>query len=261
MDAFYISKYFGATKLAGYALGLTIASYLRAVYGIVFSPFSAKFNHFIGMNEHKELHKYFEKVALYTLPLTVFPVMILFFSTKSFVFSWVGKDYADSVDIAKLLILGLMGGFITYPVGLLLMAYQKSKILFWGNAILPIIFWAGVFIGVPKIGVTAIAFSKLMAFTTVFFIYLFISCKEFIDNTKLFLFSILKYTFIPGLSIYLLSIFLSPYLPYSKSSTNLLIYISYCLALFLFATFVFVVLSKELRTFILAKLSTVKLFK
>ena len=107
-----------------------------------------------------------------------------------------------------------MGGFITYPVGLLLMAYQKSKILFWGNAILPIIFWSCVFIGVPKIGVTAIALSKFIAFTAVFFIYLFISCKEFIDDTKSFLFSILKYTIVPCLSIYMISNVLNPYLPY-----------------------------------------------
>jgi O-antigen/teichoic acid export membrane protein len=48
LDPAAIGKILGPQQVAVFAIGLTIMSFIRSIMGILFSPFNARFNHFIG---------------------------------------------------------------------------------------------------------------------------------------------------------------------------------------------------------------------
>ncbi len=49
IDLLVIGRILGATQVAIFAIGLTILSYFRTLFGIFYSPFIARFNYFIGL--------------------------------------------------------------------------------------------------------------------------------------------------------------------------------------------------------------------
>lgn len=163
IDPFVIGKVMGASQVAIFAVGLTIITYFRSLFGIFFSPFIAKFNHFIGVRDLEGLRKYFIKVLVLFLPITVFPVLIVFFTAKSFILTWVGSTYLSSVHIAEILIMSYIFSFITYPAGILIMANERVKALYLTSAVQPIIFWFGVFFTYKYLGLESFAYFKFVA--------------------------------------------------------------------------------------------------
>ena len=48
-DLIIIGNLFGADDVAIYAISFTILNFLRSMWGAVFSPFSQRFNHYVGL--------------------------------------------------------------------------------------------------------------------------------------------------------------------------------------------------------------------
>lgn len=247
LDAFVISKTLGANALAVYAIGLTLSTYFRAVFGIIFNPFSAKFNHFIGLKQYDELNVFFGKVLRLTIPLTVFPVLIVAFTIKSFIFSWVGPSYESSVEIAKFLVLCYVGSFITYPSGLILIAYEKIKTLYVVNALLPAIYWIGITATVSVWGVKSFAIFKFISFAAVIVMYFFIAGRNYLKPVSSLALSVIKSVVLPAVGIFIAIQLLQPFMPYQKSKANLAVYFAYIAGIFAFAMLLYVVSVKEVQ--------------
>ena len=247
LDALVISRLLGASALAVYAIGLTLSSYFRAVFGIIFNPFSAKFNHFVGLNQFDELSLYFIKVVRFSIPLTVFPVLIIYFTIKSFIFSWVGPDYESSIVIAKYLVLCYIGSFITYPSGLILIANEKIKTLYIVNAIMPFVYWIGISITISYWGIKSFAIFKLISFLIVIILYFIITGREYSRSLFALFLSVLNSVFLPIAGISLLIYFLLPYMPYAKSTENLLFYFFYIIFIYLTSLLIYILSVNEVK--------------
>lgn len=227
LDPFVISKLLGAKQLAIFAIGFTLMEYFRSVFGIIFTPFTAKFNHFIGLRDVEGLHVFFNRLLILVLPLTVFPVLAISLTMKAFIFSWVGSQYAASVPIAQALVLSFIFSFLSSPTGILVMAYEKSKLLYISNALLPLIYWGGVLIAFKFMGLQAFANFKAVAFFIVSIVYLNIVVKLLKLHFWSFLWKLVSPAILPALFIVAVTFFTRSHLPLEKDKISLLIYFAY----------------------------------
>ena len=227
LDPFVISKLLGSKYLAIFAIGFTLMEYFRSIFGIIFGPFIAKFNHFIGLKDFNGLHLLFSKVLILALPLTVFPVLAVSITIKSFIFCWVGSQYADSVPIAKVLVLSFLFSFLSSPTGILIMAYEKAKLLYITNAMLPLIYWFGIFVTFKFFGLQAFADFKVVAFFIVAIIYFNIIVMLLKVHFWNFLGQLFLPAVLPVIFIFAFTFLTRDYLPIEKSKLNLLLYFIY----------------------------------
>lgn len=247
LDIFFISRSFGAKYAAVFAIGFTLMEYFRSVFGIMFSPFTAKFNHFVGLRDYEGLHAFFNKLLILVLPLTVFPVLSVALTMENFIYTWVGSEYADSIPIAQVLVLSFIFSFLSSPTGILVMAYEKAKLLYITNALLPIIYWAGVLTTFKFIGLQAFADFKVIAFFIVFVVYINIIVELLKLKFWPFLWKLLSSAILPSLTIVVVIFFTKSYLPVEKNKINLLIYFVYNGFIILIGLFVYYFFSKEFK--------------
>ncbi|HEY8928036.1 MAG TPA: hypothetical protein VIM55_02510 [Mucilaginibacter sp.] len=225
LDPFVISKSLGSSYLAIYAIGFTLMEYFRSIFGIIFGPFTAKFNHYIGLKDHDGLKSFFVRILVITLPLVVFPVLSVAITIKNFVFTWVGPQYAASVPIAQILVLGFIFNFITSPAGILVMAYERAKLLYLTNSLLPVIYWLGVAFTFKTVGLQAFADFKLLSFSIVAIAYILIIIRLLNLKFWSFIWRLLSPAILPVSIIAAAAYFIGPYLPLQKDKVNLLIYL------------------------------------
>lgn len=164
LDPFVIGKLLGSKQVALYAIGLTLITYFRSLFGILFTPFNARFNHFVGLNDKEGLQAFFIKVMAVFLPLTVFPIIAVFLTTQNFILTWVGTMYLPSITIAQTLVLCYIFSFITYPSGILIMANEKVRAIYLTSFLQPVIFWIGIFFTFRYWGLHSFANFKFLAF-------------------------------------------------------------------------------------------------
>lgn len=223
LDTVAISKLFGAKSVADYAIGLTVLSFFRSIFGILFSPFNVRFNHFIGSNDEKSLKSFYLQIVTFLAPIVVFPIISIFLFAKSIVLVWVGENYLFSVPIVKLLVLCNIFAFITYPTNFMLIAKERQKALYLINILIPIVFWVGIALSLNYLGINSFAVFKLVSFSlSALFLYrLMISYLHLsiLDSiTKIFI-----PMFWPIILLILFFLLVNNYLPLEKSKINLLI--------------------------------------
>ena len=164
LDSLVIGKFYGANQVAIYSIGLTVLSFFRSIYGILFSPFNIRFNHFIGQGDDEGLKSFVLNVVTIMAPIVTIPILTIAILVKPLVLSWVGTDYWESVEIVQYLILCNLFAFISYPMGMLLMAKEQQKKMYIIATLLPVIFWIGILLTVRDQGVNSFAIFKLVAF-------------------------------------------------------------------------------------------------
>lgn len=163
-DSIVIGKFLGAEAVATYAIGLTLIGFIRSILAVFFGPFAARFNHFVALHQNEELRRFYVTIITVMFPIAVFPILSIAIMCKPIIFSWVGVQYVESVKSATLLVLCNVLGFIAYPAGNLIVAQENLKVLYWLNGMMPIVFWCGVLILTPFIGVDAFALFKFVVF-------------------------------------------------------------------------------------------------
>jgi O-antigen/teichoic acid export membrane protein len=89
LDSLIIGKFVGLKEVAIFNICISVMSLSRSLYSILYNPFTAKFNHYIGRNEKTELKSTFYKVLVFGLPLSLIPTTIIVLTMKSFIYSWV----------------------------------------------------------------------------------------------------------------------------------------------------------------------------
>mgnify|MGYP001236003235 CR=1 FL=1 len=250
LDSFAIAKLLGPEHVAIYAVGFTILTYLRTFYGVLFSPFFARFNHFVGFNDIEGLKRLYLRINFLTLPLVVFPIISLFMLMEPFVNSWVGSYYKKSVPIAQLLIFCFIYGFITYPASFLLIAQERMKILYITSASLPIIYWTGIILTISFMGLTSFALFKFIAISISAGISFIITIKFLGFTSRQFVKQVLSPITIPLIFLFGTLLHIRDFLQLEKGITNLLIVISTCAAASVLALFFYYLFSRQFRGYI-----------
>jgi O-antigen/teichoic acid export membrane protein len=242
LDAFAIAKLLGLENVAIYSVGFTVMSFLRGIFGVLFSPFFSRFNHFFGLNDVDGLRNMYRNIIALTLPIVVFPIISLVLLMEPFVHSWVGNHYEKSVLIAQLLILGFIYGFFTSPANFLITAQEKIRLLYITSAISPIVYWAGIFLTIPYMGLTSFALFKFITISISGLIF-FIITLNFLDiSATAFVKIFIGPVVIPLIFLVLSLLYLNQFMPTEKNVLNLFIVvatggISSTAALFLYYLF------------------------
>lgn len=223
LDSVAIAKLLGAKWVAIYAIGLTVLSFFRSIFGILFSPFNIRFNHFIGSDDEIELKSFYLQIVAVFAPIVVFPIISIAFFAKSIILTWVGVNYLESVPIVQFLVFCNIFSFITYPTNFMLIARERQKELYVINLLLPFIFWLGIAFTYEVLGVKSFAIFKLIAF----FFSAIVLFRMMIIYLKLSLLYSIKKIFVPMIFpivfLILISFIARYYLPQEKSKINLLI--------------------------------------
>ena len=177
LDQFVIGKFLGANEVAIFAIGLTLLGFFRSLFGVFFAPFSARFNHFIGKGQLKELKKFYSHILIIALPIVVFPILGIVFFAKAIVISWVGVEYETSIIIVQWLVACNILGFISYPTGMLLVAQKKIKEMYIISFLMPAIYWVGIYTTVKTLGIESFAIFKFAVFSISGLAYLWFSLR------------------------------------------------------------------------------------
>lgn len=222
LDAFAIAKLLGPESVAIYAVGFTMLTFLRTLFGVLFSPFFARFNHFIGLNDMESLRRLYLNIVTLTLPFVVFPILALSLLMGPFVNSWVGNHYENSVLIAQLLILCFIYGFISYPASFLIIAQERIRILYVTAAIAPIIYWTGIALTIHSMGLRSFAVFKLISISLSGVIYFFITLKFLRFLPWDFAKQVLGPAVIPVVFLCVTLLYVGQFMPTGRSTTNLI---------------------------------------
>ena len=163
-DVFVISKFYGAKSLALYSIGITFASFFRLFTGgFIYSPFIARFNHFIGKDEHQELRVYFYKALVLTMPIVIIPTITTLALMRPFILGWVGKDFEPAIGLNILMIAGFLFSFLSTPSSIFLTAKEKVKELNFVATATIILFWGGVLLTQSTLGIYSFAVFKCLS--------------------------------------------------------------------------------------------------
>lgn len=222
LDSVVISKFLGVEKVAIYAIGLTIMSFFRTIYAVIFAPFGARFNHFVGLNDEDGLHLMHKNISKLFAPVVIIPVLTVCLMAKPLIVSWVGIEYSTSVELSRFLVLCFVYGFITYPASLLLIAKEKTRELNLVATLIPLVYWLGIMITFKTLGVTAFAIFKFIAFSISAVIYLVITRQYLSLKLSSIINEFIKPNILSIIFLCVACFFAVQYLPEGKSKINLL---------------------------------------
>lgn len=221
MDNIAIGKFLGTESVAIYAIGFSLLNFVRTLLGILFSPFSVRFNHFKGLNEMSQLQNFYKNLIEFFFPIVFFPLLILSLICYPFILSWVGPEYSSSVVIAQLLVCCNIGAFISYPAGSLLIALEKIKMNYVVSLINVLVFWTGILFTIDQFELLSFPLFKLITFAISFGMYTMIS-KKFLGCTIFRMIKHVKPYIIPILITFILVYFTFDYYAIEKSAYSLL---------------------------------------
>lgn len=221
LDPFVISKLLGARFVAYYAIGLTVFSFLRTFGGMIYSPFQARFNHFIGMGKVDDLKRLFEKVIIFFSPIMVLPVISIIILARPLVINWVSDRYLTSIPLLQFLILGYLFNYISQPTGILLFSIEKIRLLYLTSTLIVIVYWIGVISTFNILSIEAFAFFRFISLFASAIVFIKISI-DFLETSLLSFFKKFIFPIIPSIIIMsVLLFFIEPFIPLGKNKFNL----------------------------------------
>ena len=169
LDAVSIGALWGAEKVAIYGIGFTLLTFVRTILGTLFSPFYARFNHFVDNEEG--LKKLLSDVTVLYQPIVMYMLLSVTFLAEPLVLCWVGDSYRASVPVVRWLMLCSRYAFIRYPVGALLVVKQRVKEMYYLNWLVPLVFWGGILATQHYLQELSFAFFKWLAFLIMMLVY------------------------------------------------------------------------------------------
>ncbi len=251
LDLFAIGKLSGAAAAGFYGVGLTMMSFFRGTVGVIYGPFTVRFNHFMGLNDREGLKKLLYSVIILTLPLAVFPVLSLAILMKPTVFCWVGANYDPSIAVAQFLVLCFIYNFIMQPVSILITAQARVKTMFAVAIVMLFVYWVGIFATFSSVGILAFAIFKFAAFTISAIIYFILAAKYLEFKPLDLLRRIIRPSAIPILFLAAVLAYAGRFMPVEKNKINLLIVIGTGGLASFGALCLYYIFSVDLRNYIL----------
>jgi O-antigen/teichoic acid export membrane protein len=251
IDSFIISKFFGISSVAIYAIPYFLLTFISNLYNTIYYPFLFRFNHFVVSKSYERLYIFFSKILELSFPIFILPITVLILLMKPLVIGWVGTGYDDSIILGQVLIGSLFFLFINMPYNYLLLSLEKTRILNINSLILPSIFIVFIFLLKEEITLLAVAVAKTAAFMiSAFYIYLSFKVKGF--NIFNFLFKrivcIVASLLVLFVSYYLLAPYLDDIKP--KNILSMVMTLSVGVVIFSLSFSSYLLFNKELRIFI-----------
>jgi len=223
LDQIAIGKFLGVEKVAIYAIAFALLAFFRNIYTIFFSPFSIRANYFIANRDEEGLKRFCLQLVSLSAPLVVFPTIAFALVSKPFIMSWVGANYAESVDLASMFSLIFTLSFMTFPASIVLLVKVRIKEMNIIATIQPIIYWIGVICTYSFWGLLSFSSFKLIATFVSEFYFIYILIKFLDISLKEFLQKTIYPMIIPLIFLITALVIADVYLPYQKSKINLLI--------------------------------------
>ena len=182
IDLTILSKFGSLNSVAQYSVAFSTFAIFRSLFGILYSPFSTRFNYFIANNEIQIIPKYLEKIFILTIPFIIYPLLITITFSNNIIISWLGVKYHDSILVFRILLASFLFYFVTGPVGQLLGALQKFKWLYLLQTSMLVIYYSGLIIFFRKYEMYSIASMNLICFYFSALFYLFFLKRTFNIN-------------------------------------------------------------------------------
>ena len=153
----------GIEAVATYAVALSVLQLVRTFSSIVYSPYSSRYNHFVGLGDYAGLTHFVRKMIIMFAPIIIVPILTLSLSAEPFVISWVGDQYKGSGMLVSFLVMSFIFNFIKEPIGAYFVATERNNILVLYNILIPVVFWIGVALLVSALDTKAFAIMKAVA--------------------------------------------------------------------------------------------------
>jgi O-antigen/teichoic acid export membrane protein len=222
IDSLVIAKFLGVHFVAIYAIGFMLQSFIRNLAGVIYGPFSARFNHFIGTNNLSGLKSFYQNIVLMGIPIIVFPIISILLLMEPIVLCWVGDAYVSSILLARFLVACFIYSFLANPTAALIIAQERIRMLYYLSFIPLIIYWLGILLTFPSLKVASFAIFKFVGYTAAALLSLIASHQFLKDRTFYIIKSGIIQLIIPCSFMIIILTYLAEYLPVEKGKLNLL---------------------------------------
>lgn len=179
LDQMVISNIIGIEAVAVYAAALSVLQIVRTFCSIVYSPYTSRFNHFVGLNDFEGLTHFVKKMIIFFAPILIVPILTLSLHAKPFVISWIGELYQESSILVSFLVLSFVFNFILNPISQYFVSTERNRILIRYNVLTPLFFWIGVLALVGTLNLKAFAIMKFAAPIITVVAYWLLAYKDF----------------------------------------------------------------------------------
>lgn len=179
LDQVVISNVIGIEAVATYAAALSVLQLVRTYNAIVYSPYTSRYNHFVGLNDYYGLTHFVNKMIVLFAPILIVPILTISFSAEPFVISWVGEQYREAAILVSFLVLSFVLNFVQIPINQYLVANELNGVLVKYNLLTPFVFWLGVILLVGSMNTEAFAIMKFIAPIPSMVAYWLIATKDF----------------------------------------------------------------------------------
>lgn len=163
LDQIVIANYLGINAVAIYAISLSIMTFVRTFMSLLYSPYSARYNHYAGMGDMIGLQRFTQKVILELSPIVCSSIVILSCLALPFVISWVGETYQESARLVSFMVLSFIPNFISIPSSSYFLAKEENMRLIKLNIVNVLIYWVGISLTICLWGIYAFALFKTIA--------------------------------------------------------------------------------------------------
>lgn len=225
LDQIAISHWLGIEAVAIYGMALSVMSIMRSFNSIVFSPYTSRYNHFVGLHDFRGLTSFVNKMISIFGVILVVPIVTVSLFASPFVVSWVGNQYLESSILISIMVLSLFTNFIKDPIGSYFIATERNMILLKSSCLLPVLFWLGICLTINWLGLLSFAIFKFIAPTVVAIYYWKLAKKDF--KSRGFSFISIKKAFLPLicpiLFLAIMAYFIVPHMFYYHSKLDLLL--------------------------------------
>lgn len=223
LDLYAIGRLSGAEMAGFYGIGLTIMSFFRGILGVIFGPFVARFNHFMGLSDPEGLKTMLYNVIILTLPLVVFPIVCIVMLMKPLIICWVGSKYSVSITVAQFLTMSFVYNFIVQPTSILITTQERVKAMITIGLIVVFVYWTGIFFTYSSIGILAFALFKFIAFTISAAFYLMMVARFLEFKPVILLKRIVSPAILPILFLITILAYVGRFMPTEKNALNLML--------------------------------------
>lgn len=162
LDQIAISKMYGVEVVSIYAIAFSIMTYMRTYSGLIYSPFTSRYNHFTGLGDYEGLVKFTKNIILVFSPILIIPLINVALYADVLVLSWVGDEYKSSYILIGWMVLSYATNFITTPLSSYMTAMEKNQKIVIGAIALPLIYWGGILIFSKYVGYQSFAIMKFL---------------------------------------------------------------------------------------------------
>ena len=179
LDQIVISHFIGIEAVAIYGAALSVLTLVRTFCSLVYSPYTSRYNHFVGLGDYKGLTSFVCKMIIMFAPIIIVPILTLSILAQPFVISWIGVKYQSSAIIVSMLVLSFIFNFIKDPISCYFIATERNSYLVKFNLLSPVIYWAGVLLFMNVLGLKAFAIFKFVAPGIIALAYYYQAYKDF----------------------------------------------------------------------------------